>query len=54
MFTTGETYRELGGDYLPTRDPERLTRRLVAHLETLGHIVTLQPPKSTAPTAVAT
>jgi hypothetical protein len=43
MFSSGETYRELGGDYFQTRDPERHTRRLVARLEALGHTVTLQP-----------
>jgi len=43
MFTTGATYRELGGDYYQRRDPERLTRRLVARLQSLGHTVTLQP-----------
>jgi transposase len=43
MFTTGETYRDLGGDYFQRRDPERHTRRLVNQLERLGHHVTLQP-----------
>ena len=43
MFTNGETYRDLGGDYFQRRDPERHTRRLVARLESLGHTVTLQP-----------
>jgi transposase len=43
MFSTGETYRELGGDYFQNRDPERHTRRLVNQLERLGHHVTLQP-----------
>ena len=43
MFTTGETYRDLGGDYFQRRDPERHTNRLVARLEALGHTVTLQP-----------
>jgi transposase len=43
MFTTGETYRDLGGDYFARRDPERHTKRLVARLEALGHHVTLQP-----------
>jgi transposase len=43
MFTTGETYTDLGGDYFQRRDPERTTRRLVAQLERLGHIVTLEP-----------
>lgn len=42
MFCTGEVYTELGGDYYRRRDPERLTRRLVAQLERLGHHVTLE------------
>jgi transposase len=42
MPRTGELYRELGGDYFSRRDPERLTRRLVAQLERLGHHVSLQ------------
>jgi transposase len=42
MLTTGETYRDLGGDYFTNRDPERHTRRLVAQLERLGHRVTLE------------
>lgn len=42
MLTTGETYRDLGGDYFARRDPERTTKRLVAQLEALGHKVTLQ------------
>jgi transposase len=42
MLSTGETYRDLGGDYLTNRDPERQTKRLVAQLERLGHHVTLQ------------
>jgi transposase len=41
MLSTGETYRELGGDYFTARDPERQTRRLVKQLERLGHHVTL-------------
>lgn len=43
MFTTGETYRELGGDYFQRRDPERATKRLVARLQELGHAVSLEP-----------
>ena len=43
MFSTGEAYRDLGGDYFQRRDPERATRRLVARLEELGHQVTLAP-----------
>jgi transposase len=42
MLTTGELYRDLGGDYFRTRDPERQTRRLIAQLERLGHKVTLE------------
>ncbi len=42
MLTTGELYREAGGDYFSRRDPERATRRLVAQLERLGHHVTLE------------
>jgi hypothetical protein len=29
MLQTGELYRELGGDYLTQRDPEKTTKRLV-------------------------
>jgi transposase len=42
MLTTGELYRDLGGDYFRKRDPERQTKRLVAQLERLGHTVTLK------------
>jgi hypothetical protein len=42
MLSTGETDRDLGGDYYTNRDPERQTRRLVKQLERLGHHVTLQ------------
>jgi transposase len=42
MLSTGELYREAGGDYFTRRDPERATRRLVAQLERLGHHVTLE------------
>jgi transposase len=41
ILATGETYRDLGGDYFTNRDPARQTRRLVAQLERLGHHVTL-------------
>jgi transposase len=36
LLSTGELYREAGGDYFVTRDPQRATRRLVAQLERLG------------------
>jgi transposase len=48
MLATGETYRDLGGDFFTNRDPERQTRRLVAQLERLGHHVTLQEEAAAA------
>jgi transposase len=42
MLSTGEIYNDLGGDYYRRRDPERVTKRLIAQLEQLGHKVTLQ------------
>jgi transposase len=42
MFTNGEAYRDLGGDYYTRRDPTRQIKRLVAQLERLGQTVTLQ------------
>jgi transposase len=48
MLTTGELYRDLGGDYFRKRDPERQTRRLVAQLERLGHKVTLETLREAA------
>jgi transposase len=42
MLSTGELYVDLGGDYFRKRDPERITKRLVAQLEALGHQVTLE------------
>ncbi len=41
MLTTGETYRDQGGDYFTRLDPDKQTR-VVARLERLGHAVTLQ------------
>jgi transposase len=41
MLSTGEIYRDLGGDFFTNRDPARQTKRLVAQLERLGHHVTL-------------
>lgn len=43
MFTTGQTYTDPGGDYYDRRDPQRLTRRLVARLQALGNTVTITP-----------
>jgi len=42
MLSTGELYSDLGGDYFRKRDPERITKRLIAQLESLGHKVTLE------------
>ena len=42
MLSTGELYNDLGGDYFARRDPAKTTKRLVAQLERLGHLVTLQ------------
>jgi len=42
MLTTGELYADLRGDYFRKRDPERLTKRLITQLESLGHNVILE------------
>ena len=42
MLTTGEIYRETGGDYYRRLDPDKHARRLIAQLEALGHTVTLE------------
>jgi transposase len=52
MLTTGEIYTDLGGDYFRKRDPERATKRLIAQLEALGHVVTLQPTATSTAEAV--
>jgi transposase len=46
MFTTGQTYTDLGADYFDRRDPDRLTKRLVGRLEALGNTVTLNPSRT--------
>lgn len=44
MLSTGQTFEDLGADYLTSRrDPQAETRRLVKRLQTLGHTVTLTP-----------
>jgi transposase len=41
-------YNDLGGDYFARRaDPNRITKRLIAQLERLGHTVTLQTTTTT-------
>ena len=44
-------YHDLGGDYYYTRraDRERVTKRLVAQLERLGHTFTLQTSTARTP-----
>jgi transposase len=41
MLSTAEVYND--GDYYQRRDPERITKRLIARFEALGHHVTLEP-----------
>ncbi len=42
MLTTGEVYRDAGGDYFTRLDPSKQRRRLVAQHERLGYTVTPQ------------
>jgi hypothetical protein len=42
MLSTGELYNDPRRRLLPQTRPERITNRLVAQLEALGHNVTLQ------------
>ena len=48
MQRTGTDYADLGGDYFERRDQDRLTRRLVRRLESLGLKVTLEPTPQAA------
>ena len=48
MLSTGELYTDLGGDYFRKRDPQRITKRLIAQLQALGHHVTLQEAQQAA------
>jgi transposase len=43
MLRRNEPYRDLGADWLSRRNDEAHTRRLIAQLERLGHIVVLDP-----------
>jgi hypothetical protein len=43
MLQTGELYNDPGSDYFTRQHPDRITRRLVRQLETLGHTVTIEP-----------
>src|SRR5439155_16275572 len=42
MLTTGEVYRDAGGDHFTRLDPDQQARRLVAQLERLRHTATLE------------
>ena len=48
--TPASSTTELGSDYFTQRDPERITKRLIAQLERLGHKVILQTSTSTSTT----
>jgi len=48
MQRTGTDYTDLGGDYFERRDADRLTRRLVRRLESLGLKATLEPSPQAA------
>jgi transposase len=49
LLSTGEVYKDLGDDYLTSRqDPERRARQLVAQLEELGFTVTLEAAAAAA------
>ena len=41
MLSTGEIYRDLGGEYFTRRDPDRRTKRLIQQLQQRRHSVTL-------------
>jgi len=43
MLKRDEPYRDLGPEWLATRNEEAHTRRLVAQLEKLGHTVVIDP-----------
>jgi transposase len=43
MFSTGEIYHDLGGDYYQRRDPQRQIQRLLNQLQRLGHHTPLTP-----------
>lgn len=46
LIARQETYRNLGANYFDSSRPEATAKRLVKHLEQLGHQVTLQPQNS--------
>jgi transposase len=42
ILATGQTYRELGGDYFERQNPQATQRRLIRRLEALGLKVTVE------------
>jgi hypothetical protein len=42
MLSTGEVYREAGGDDFTRLEPAKHLKHLIARLERLGHTVTLR------------
>jgi transposase len=44
MLKKGTSYTDLGGNFLDSLEPQRLTRYYVKRLESLGHKVTLETP----------
>jgi len=43
ILSTGEYYRDLGGDYYSRRQPQQAIRRKIKDLEAAGYHMTLQP-----------
>lgn len=43
ILSTGEYYRDLGGDYYSRRSPQHAIRRKIKDLEAAGYQITLQP-----------
>ena len=43
ILSTGETYRDLGGDYYNRRSPQQAIRRKIKDLEAAGYHITLRP-----------
>jgi transposase len=48
LLSTGQTYREMGSNYLNQKDQDRLKETLVARLERMGYQVDLRPKADAA------
>lgn len=44
ILSTGEYYRDLGGDYYTRRSPQQVIRRKIKDLQAAGYQITLPPP----------